>query len=88
MFLLVYGQWHFHQGYEASVWDLSKMGHENVAYIDDSLLQGDSYEQCMNNIIDTMKLIDSFKGLYSLGLTIHPVKSIMCLLCWILIKFS
>ena len=38
---------------------LRKIGYENVAYIDDSLLQGDSYEQCTNNIIDTMKLIDS-----------------------------
>ena len=50
---------------------LRKMGHENVAYIDDSLLKGDSYEQCMNNIFDTMELIDS------LGLTIHPDKSII-----------
>lgn len=50
---------------------LRKIGHENVAYIDDSLLQGDSYEQCMTNIKDTMKLMDS------LGLTIHPEKSII-----------
>ncbi|MEW8542095.1 MAG: reverse transcriptase domain-containing protein, partial [Candidatus Thiodiazotropha sp.] len=50
---------------------LRKMGHENVAYIDDSLLQGDTYEQCMTNIQDTMKLIDS------LGLTTHPEKSII-----------
>lgn len=50
---------------------LRKMGHENVAYIDDSLLQGDSHEQCMTNIKDTMTLMDS------LGLTIHPDKSII-----------
>ena len=50
---------------------LLELGHENVAYIDDSLLHGDSYEQCMNNIINTMKLFDF------LGLTIHPDKSLI-----------
>ena len=52
-------------------WTLLKSGHENVAYIDDSLLQGDSYEQCMNNIINTMKFFDS------LGLTVHPDKIVI-----------
>ena len=50
---------------------LRKIGHSNVAYIDDSLLQSDSYEQCMVNIKDTMELIDS------VGLTTHPEKSII-----------
>ena len=50
---------------------LRKIGHSNVAYIDDSLLLSDSYEQCVMNIKDTMKLIDS------VGLTTHPEKSII-----------
>ena len=50
---------------------LRKIGHSNVAYIDDSLLQSDSYDQCKLNIRDTMDLIDS------VGLTTHPEKSII-----------
>ena len=50
---------------------LRKIGHSNVAYIDDSLLQSDTYDQCMSNITDTMELIDS------VGLTTHPEKSII-----------
>ena len=50
---------------------LRKTGHSNVASIDDSLLQSDTYEQCIQNIQDTMKLIDS------VGLTTHPEKSII-----------
>ena len=50
---------------------LRKIGHSNVAYIDDSLLQSESYEQCFMNIKDTMELIDS------VGLTTHPEKSII-----------
>ena len=52
---------------------LRKIGHSNVAYIDDSLLliYSDSYEQCKMNIKDTMELIDS------VGLTTHPEKSII-----------
>ena len=50
---------------------LRKIGHTNVAYIDDSLLQSESYEACKRNIQDTMNLVDS------VGLTIHPEKSII-----------
>ena len=50
---------------------LRKIGHTNVAYIDDSLLQNDTFEGCKQNIKDTMELADS------VGLTIHPEKSII-----------
>ena len=50
---------------------LRKMGHSNVAYIDDSLLQSESYEQCLQNVRDTMRLVDA------VGLTTHPEKSII-----------
>ena len=50
---------------------LRKIGHSNVAYIDDSLLQSDTYNQCLVNIKDTMNLIDS------VGLTVHPEKSVI-----------
>ena len=50
---------------------LRKIGHSNVAYIDDSLLQSDTYNQCLVNIKDTMNLVDS------VGLTVHPEKSVI-----------
>lgn len=50
---------------------LRSLGHVSTAYIDDYCLQGDSYDSCLNNIRDTIHLIDS------LGLTVHPEKSIL-----------
>lgn len=49
---------------------LRKIGHSNVPYIDDSLLQSDTYDNCVQNVGDTVTLMDD------LGLTIHPEKSI------------
>ena len=49
------------------------MGHLSVSYIDDSYLQADTklyYEQCVQNVIDTIKLFNN------LGFTIHPEESI------------
>ena len=34
---------------------LRKIGHTNIAYIDDSLLQSETYEACKQNIADTME---------------------------------
>ena len=45
---------------------LRKLGHINVAYIDDSLLQSETFHGCIQNIRDTVNLIDS------VGLTTHP----------------
>ena len=42
-----------------------------MAYIDDSLLQSETYNLCMQNINVTIELIDS------VGLTTHPEKSII-----------
>jgi tetrahydromethanopterin S-methyltransferase subunit G len=42
-----------------------------VCYIDDIYLQGDSYEECLENVVNTSRLIDD------LGLTIHPKKSVL-----------
>ena len=50
---------------------LRKMGHANVGYIDDSILQGDTYSDCDQNIRDTVILMDD------LGFTVHPVKSVL-----------
>ena len=50
---------------------LRKLGHTVIAYIDDSLLLGDTYDDCATNIKDTVLLLDS------LGFTIHPDKSIL-----------
>ena len=49
---------------------LRKCGHINVPYIDDSLLIGRTYQDCENNVKDTISLVDS------LGFTVHPVKSV------------
>ncbi|CAG2237073.1 unnamed protein product [Mytilus edulis] len=49
---------------------LRKEGYVNCAYIDDILLVGDTYEECLNNVQETMKLFDS------LGFTIHKEKSV------------
>jgi len=48
---------------------LRKNGHVNVAYIDDSLLISETYD-CLHNISDTCKLVDS------LGFTVHLEKSV------------
>ena len=45
---------------------LRSQGHSLVAYIDDTLLQGDTKDECRNNIEISGKLLDS------LGYTIHP----------------
>lgn len=50
---------------------LRKLGHTNVAYIDDSFLQSDTYEECVRNISDTLQLADS------LGFTVHKTKSVV-----------
>lgn len=50
--------------------ELRKMGFVNTGYIDDSLLQGDSYLDCENNLRETINLFDT------LGFTVHPAKSV------------
>ena len=50
---------------------LRAMGHISSAYIDDSCLQGSSYEKCLQNIHDTIQLMDS------LGLTVQLGKSVL-----------
>lgn len=47
------------------------MEHLSVGYIDDSYLQADTYELCVQNIIDFVTLLNN------LGFTIHPVKSVL-----------
>ena len=49
---------------------LRDMGHFSIIYVDDSLLMGLTYSECVKNVIDTVKL------LISLGFTIHFVKSL------------
>ena len=47
---------------------LRQKAHESSGYIDDSYLQGDEYQDCLANVVDTLILFDS------LGFIIHPVK--------------
>ena len=46
-------------------------GHISTVYIDDTCLQGQSYETCKNNITDTVQILDK------LGFTISIEKSVL-----------
>ena len=50
---------------------LEMQGHTSVVYVDDSYLQGDSYEGCLKNGNDKIIMLQS------LGFTIHPEKSVL-----------
>ena len=50
---------------------LREAGHLSVGYIDDSYLQGNDYDQCLENIKATVTLFNT------LGVVTHPVKSVL-----------
>ena len=50
---------------------LRSPGHQSVVYVDDSYLQGHSFEACQENVSVTVNLLQK------LGFTIHPNKSIL-----------
>ena len=50
---------------------LRKQGHTSVVYVDDSYLQGDSNGSCLNNVNDTIAMLES------LGFNIDPEKSVL-----------
>ena len=50
---------------------LREMGYESVVYVDDSLLQGDTLEECLQNVKITLSCLQE------LGFTIHPRKSVL-----------
>ena len=50
---------------------LGMQGHTSVVYVDDSYLQGESYESCLKNGNDKIIMLQS------LGFTIHPEKSVL-----------
>jgi hypothetical protein len=50
---------------------LRKQGFESVGYLDDSFLKGDTFNDCLDNVTQTVQLFTS------LGLTIHPTKSVL-----------
>ncbi len=50
---------------------LRQQGHSNVPYIDDSLLRAPCFDECCQNINNTVELADR------LGFTVHPVKSVV-----------
>ena len=49
---------------------LRSKGHLNVGYIDDSYLQGDTFEECKHNVRDSVSLFEK------LGFLPHPEKSV------------
>ena len=50
---------------------LRSLGHQSVVYVDDSYLQGHSFEACQENVSVTVNLLQK------LGFTIHRDKSIL-----------
>ena len=48
---------------------LRELGYESVIYVDDSLLQGDTFNECMENVLTTLN------ALQDLGFVIHSGKS-------------
>ena len=50
---------------------LRLLNHIIIGYIDDFYLQGSTYERCIINVIDSIKLLDE------LGLVVHPEKSVL-----------
>ena len=50
---------------------LREIGYLSVAYVDDSCLQGETFEECLQNITETIRLLQP------LGFTIHPEKSVL-----------
>ena len=50
---------------------LREVGYLSVVYVDDSYLQGETFEECLQTITETVKLLQS------LGFTINPEKSVV-----------
>ena len=50
---------------------LREKGHINSPYIDDSLLVGETWEECVQNVMDTIDLS------IELGFVVHPIKSVL-----------
>lgn len=50
---------------------LRTRGFDNSSYIDDSCLLGDTYQHCLDNVHETVSLLDE------LGFTVHPDKSVL-----------
>ena len=50
---------------------LHSLGHVTLGYIDDSYLQGDTFEECCNNVKATVSLF------HRLGFHLHPTKSVI-----------
>ena len=63
----LHGWKNFYKGVKQVFAMLRKMRQSNVAYNDYSLLEGDTYDHCRQNI----NLVDS------VGLTVHPEKSVI-----------
>ena len=50
---------------------LRALGYTSVIYVDDSLLYGRTYKECLKNVMITLECLQE------LGFIIHPIKSIL-----------
>lgn len=50
---------------------LHQLGYISTGYLDDSLLVGKTFEDCLNNITKTVEIFDD------LGFVVHPIKSVL-----------
>ena len=66
---------------------LRQMGHTNVGYIDDSYLQGSSFEDCSNNVQDTVHLFTKVGFLLSQEKSVLVPSHELTFLCFILNSF-
>ena len=48
---------------------LREQGYESVIYVDDSFLLGDTFQECLDNVVATLDCLES------LGFVVHPDKS-------------
>ena len=49
---------------------LNELGYELSVYVDDSLLLAQTFQECFDNVLATISLLQA------LGFVIHPIKSI------------
>ena len=56
---------------------LRQLGHVSSPYIDDSFLEGDDYQSCLENLVDTIKLLHSLDLLHHKSPTIRVLSQVI-----------
>ena len=73
--------------FEVPLGHLRSLGHNCIVYVDDSYLLGETYQACLHNISDTIKLLRELGfGIYTEKLVLTPSQTIVFLCSNILSK--